>query len=437
MTSKNMKAAIATNRFGLGATPFEIKVAADDPVGHVVAQIVPIHLNKTNSSQSIALTLNRYRKDNSEESKEEARKFRQATYKRLSIGTLNNAISSTQPFMWRMLDFFSNHFSVTAQGAYLTALSPTLEREAIAPNLLGNFSDMLLSVCRHPVMLVYLNNEKSFGKNSRLGKKGKGLNENLAREILELHTLGVNGGYTQSDVIALANGISGWGVEAPEKTKAELFFFRKAGHEPGSQSLLGRLFAQENEDQGEAMLRYIAARPATAKHISGKLVKHVVSDTPSPALLKHVEQTWLDTEGDLKSIYHALVTHPHAWLDTLDKFKTPREFLISTCRGIGLTSLKEGFAIRSLAEMGQAPFKAGSPAGYEDSEDFWNSGYGLMARADWLSSLRINRQFEIPELASKLLGSTLSEHTRQLVSRAESRDRAFALLFLSPEFMRR
>ncbi|MDG6099891.1 DUF1800 domain-containing protein [Alteromonas sp. ZYF713] len=432
-----MKNAIATNRFGLGAHPNEIEQASRDPVAYVVAQLVPLSFHKVDSAHSIALTLQRFRDNDTEELKDEERKYRQSMYRRLSIGTLNNAIASKQPFMWRMLDFFSNHFSVTAQGPYLTAVSPTLELEAIAPNLLGKFSDMLLAVTRHPAMLLYLNNEKSFGRNSRLGKKGKGLNENLAREILELHTLGVKGGYTQSDVIALANGISGWGIQAPEKTKAGLFFFRKAGHEPGSQSLLGRLFTQENEEQGEAMLRYIAARPATAKHISEKLVKHVVSDTPSPALLKHVEQTWLDTEGDLKSVYHALVTHPHAWFDTLEKFKTPREFLISTCRGIGLSSLKEGFAIRSLTEMGQGPFKAGSPAGYEDSEDFWNSGYGLMARADWLSSLRINRQFEIPELASKLLGSTLSEHTRKLVSRAESRDRAFALLFLSPEFMRR
>jgi len=432
-----MKNVIAANRFGLGAHPNELKNASSDPVAYVMSQIAPISLNTTDSSLSIALTLQRLRKDSSEESKNKARKFRQATYRQLSVGTLNSAIASSQPFMWRMLDFFSNHFSVTAQGPYLIPLSPTLEREAIAPNLLGKFSDMLLSVSRHPVMLSYLNNEKSFGKNSPLGKKGKGLNENLAREILELHTLGVNGGYTQSDVIALANGISGWGIQAPEKAEEGLFYFRKAGHEPTAQTLLGHSFNQEDEEQGEAMLRYIAALPATAKFISRKLVQHVVSDTPSPTLIKHVEKTWLDTDGDLKSVYHALVTHPHAWFDKLEKFKTPREFLISTCRGLGLSLLKEGFAMRSLIEMGQAPFKAGSPAGYEDSEDFWNSGYGLFARANWLSSLRISREIEIPELAGKLLGSMLSEHTRKLVSRAESRERAFALLFMSPEFMRR
>jgi len=432
-----MNSAIATNRFGLGATPFDIRNASEGPIEYVLAQMIPIAIDKVYSSQSIALTMKNLGKDTSEASKDEARKFRQATYRQLSIGTLNNAISSAQPFMWRMLDFFSNHFSVTARGPYLTAISPTLEREAIAPNLLGKFSDMLLSVSRHPVMLSYLNNEKSFGKNSLLGKKGKGLNENLAREILELHTLGVNGGYTQSDVIALSNGISGWGIQAPEKAKEGLFYFRKAGHEPNAQTLLGHSFNQEGEGQGEAMLKFIAALPATAKFISRKLVQHVVSDTPSPTLIKHVEQTWLDTEGDLKSVYHALVTHPHAWFDTPEKFKTPREFLISTCRGIGLSSLKEGFAMRSLTEMGQAPFKAGSPAGYEDSEDFWNSGYGLFSRANWLSSLRISRDIEISDLGDKLLGSTLSEHTRKLVARAESRERAFTLLFMSPEFMRR
>jgi len=336
-----------------------------------------------------------------------------------------------------MLDFFSNHFSVTAQGAYLSALSGTLEREAIAPNLLGKFSEMLLSVCRHPVMLVYLNNEKSFGQNSQLGKKGKGLNENLAREILELHTLGAKGGYSQKDVIALANGISGWGIQDPEKTERELFSFRKAGHEPGSKNFLGHKFDQSGEQQGEAMLRFIASQPATAKSVSEKLVKHVVSDSPSSTLLKHVEQTWIDTEGDLTAVYTALVTHPHAWLSTCEKFKTPREFFISTCRGLGFKSVKEGSAIHNLKDMGQAPFKAGSPAGYEDSEDFWNSGYGLMARANWIASLAINKNIEILTIADNVLGPVISENTHQLMKRAESRDRAFALLFLSPEFMRR
>lgn len=432
-----MNNVIATNRFGLGALPGEIETASADPAKHVLAQLTPISFQSSDSSHSIASTLQRFRKDVSEESKKKAQKFRQATYRRLSAETLNNAISTTQPFMWRILDFFSNHFSVTAQGPYLTALSPTLEREAIAPHLLGNFSDMLLSVCRHTVMLTYLNNERSFGPNSRLGKKGKGLNENLAREILELHTMGATSGYTQSDVIALANGISGWGIQSPEKTDGDLFFFRKAGHEPGKQELLGHAFPQLGEQQGKTMLSYIASLPETAKFVSNKLVRHVVSNTPTTALLEHVEQAWIKTDGDLKAVYVALITHPHAWQNTFDKFKTPREFFISACRGLGLSSIKESFAIRSLKEMGQPPFKAGSPAGFEDSEDFWNSGYGLMARANWVSNLHVNDQIEIQVLAEKLLGTTLSENTRQLVARAESRERAFALLFMSPEFMRR
>lgn len=432
-----MKSVVATNRFGLGARPGELEKASGDPLAYVINQIAPISFGMWGSSYSIALMLRRLRKVDSEKSKEDARKYRQVTYRQLTVSTINNAINSTQPFMWRMLDFFSNHFSVTAQGAYLTALSGTLEREAIAPNLLGKFSEMLLSVYRHPVMLVYLNNEKSFGQNSQLGKKGKGLNENLAREILELHTLGTKGGYSQKDVIALANGISGWGIQDPEKTERELFSFRKAGHEPGSQNLLGHKFDQSGEQQGEAMLRFIASQPATAKSVSEKLVKHVVSDSPSSTLLKHVEQTWIDTEGDLNAVYTALVTHPHAWLSTREKFKTPREFFISTCRGLGFKSVKEGSAISNLKDMGQAPFKAGSPAGYEDSEDFWNNGYGLMARANWIASLAIKENIEILTIADNVLGPVISENTQQLMKRAESRDRAFALLFLSPEFMRR
>lgn len=432
-----MKNVIATNRFGLGASLHELEHASDDPVAYVLGQIAPIAFENADTSHDIALKLQRFRKEDSEKSKDDARKFIQTTYRQLSTETLHNAVNSTQSFMWRMLDFFSNHFSVSAQGSYLKALSPMLEREAIAPNLLGKFSDMLLSVSRHPVMLSYLNNEKSFGLNSRLGKKGKGLNENLAREILELHTLGVNGGYKQSDVIALANGISGWSIQSPEKNEHNLFFFRQAGHEPSTQEMLGKTFSQDNQEQGEAMLRSLAAHPSTAEFVSRKLVKHVISDDPTPALLKHIEGTWKQTAGDLKAIYIELVTHPDSWLSTCRKFKTPREFFISTHRGLNLKALKGGYAIRSLVEMGQAPFKAGTPAGYEDTEEFWNSGYGLMARANWVSSLAITKHNDISELADKLLGSTLSKNTQQMVARAESRERALALLLMSPEFIRR
>jgi uncharacterized protein (DUF1800 family) len=443
-----MTAAIATHRFGLGAKPSENSNAEHDPIGYVSAQLSPLRFSDFPSSVVIAKKLQSFRVNKKEQKKEDrnekddklkkdALKYRQTLYRKLSTNTLEHAIASDRSFMWRMLDFFSNHFSVTAQGPLLTALAGNLEREAIAPHLLGHFSEMLLAVSQHPVMLNYLNNEQSFGANSKLGKKGKGLNENLAREILELHTLGVNGGYTQQDVIALANGISGWSIQNPKKVEHSLFVFRNAGHEPGPQTLLDKAFKQKGINQGTAMLEAIAAHPSTARHLSMKLARHVVSDSPPEALVAALEKTWLNTNGDLKAVYSTLITHPLAWEAELQKFKTPREYFISTSRALGMSKLRDGMVVRSLRDMGQSPHKAGNPAGYEDTEAFWNNGYAILSRVDWISQLSTKGDTDIVGLAKDLLGTQLTETTHQLVRRAESRERAFALLFLSPEFMRR
>jgi uncharacterized protein (DUF1800 family) len=221
----------------------------------------------------------------SEPQNNKAPNYSQQIFRQLSADTLTQAINSENSLNWRLLDFFSNHFSVTAQGAVMTALAPTLEREAIAPHIHGQFEDMLLTVCKHPAMLIYLNNDKSAGPNSGYGKrKHRGLNENLAREILELHTLGVNVDYQQADVNELAKGITGWSI-AFAKEKNSGFKFRSFWHESGEHILLNKTYPQKNIRQGEAMLINLARHPATAEHLCYKLARHFISDEPPQSLV--------------------------------------------------------------------------------------------------------------------------------------------------------
>lgn len=430
-----MTAEIAVNRFGLGAKPGELARAASNPQRYLLKQIRPLSFDNTHSSLDIAQQLQSQRQNNA--SNESRQQYAQDMYRSMSVDVLTQAIHSDTSFMWRMFDFFSNHFSVSAQGPVMTAMVGTLEREAIAPHLTGYFSDMLLSVCQHPVMIRYLNNENSFGENSRLGKRGKGLNENLAREVLELHTLGVDGGYSQQDVIALAKGISGWSIANPSKAKSRLFLFKSAGHEPGAQTLLQKQYPQSGVAQGSAMLKDLSMHPATARHVCHKLATHIVSDTPSEQLVQAMTERWMASAGNLPSVYETLIKHVDAWHASAQKFKTPREYFISVTRGLGVKKLRKGWTIRSLRDLGQPPFRAGSPAGYEGTEAFWNNGFGLMARISWLQQLIDNTSQNITELAILLLGEHLSETTYHMVKRAESRERAFMLLFASPDFLRR
>ena len=248
--SMSVQGVIAANRFGLGAKSGEIAAASLNPRAWLKQQLQALDFNDgLASSGELEIALAEYQRDRKAakkmaEEKNPSIQFGKSAQK-MSIAVAKRAIDSNISLSWRLLDFFSNHFSVSSSGRRMVALAPTLEREAIAPNLDQRFEEMLLSVVRHPAMLTYLNNERSFGPNSRAGKRGRGLNENLAREILELHTLGVNAGYGQADVIELAKALSGWSVAMPIKEKATGFVFRDRGHEPGIRTLLGRRYKQK------------------------------------------------------------------------------------------------------------------------------------------------------------------------------------------------
>ncbi|WP_416305126.1 DUF1800 domain-containing protein [Neptunicella sp. SCSIO 80796] len=449
----SLNAVIATNRFGLGARPGEQAEAETDPKAWLLNQLKhkpPVSFDTSlPSSDEIAQRFGHYRQVQKRQKNqavnimandelEADKKFIRQTFNDLYADTLNAAISSSQSLNWRLLDFFSNHFSVSGTNLLMRGLAGTLEREAIAPHLSGHFSDMLLAVTRHPAMLIYLNNERSFGPSSRLGKKGKGLNENLAREILELHTLGVNGGYSQRDVVELAKGITGWSVANYSKNETGGFIYRKAGHEPGERLLLGKRYPQKEVEQGKAMLVDIARHPATAKHLCFKLVRHFISDTPPVVLVDKLVATWNQTEGDLSAVIATLINAEESWQTQAQKFKTPREFVISTYRAIGVDQVPSKQLLQALTILGQQPFRAGSPAGYSDEQSDWNGSSALMSRIDWSSTLAARAKTANAEhIMQGTLANSVSRVTYSTVLRAESRQQSLALLLMSPEFQRR
>lgn len=436
------QALIAANRFGYGASHQQLLVASKDPKQWLKEQLTAVEFDPTLPSlNDMAGYLVDYQKKKKEQKKLGKSYKRPKAHidaaRRLMADSTIQAIAMDNSISWRLLDFFSNHFSVSAQGPQMSAIAPTLEREAIGPNLLGSFNDLLISVIKHPAMLLYLNNEKSAGNNSKLARKGRGLNENLAREILELHTVGVNGGYSQQDVIALANGISGWSFRRPNNGKPAGFTFRRRAHEPGSQTLLGKSYRQQGIKQGEAMLQALASHPGTARYVSTKLVRHFISDMPAPVLVNKLVKRWQQTNGNLKQIMLTLIDSQESWAVADNKLKTPRDFVISSFRLLNATPKKHRALIRTLSTLGQQPFKAGSPAGYGDSASHWDGANALMARIDWAAQLAGSRYTRGLTNIEQQLTALLTPQNYKTVMRAESRQQSLTLALMSPEFQRR
>lgn len=446
------EAALAATRFAMGAAPGDIAEAKQDPREWLRMQLIPPLFDQAlpDSTEALALhakfrAIKRRLKDSgSMAGNVNAMTLKKARpnqyFNRYVHDAVSRSITAENSLAWRLLDFFSNHFSVTANNALMKFLAPTLEREAIAVNLSGRFDNMLIAVISHPAMLIYLNNEQSFGPSSRIGKRNarRGLNENLAREILELHTLGVNGGYTQQDVIELAKAISGWSVRRKnEKTDRQGFVFRARGHEPGKRILLGRKYNSGGIDQGRAILRDLAVHPSTARFVSTKLARHFISDAPAETLVEKMTKRWLATGGDIREVVITLIDSPEAWQATQQKYKTPRELLISAGRAAGPGRLSPRASLVSLTELGQKPFSAGSPAGYGDTAADWDGADALHARIEWAAQFSKRSRRNAIEMAEQSLGALMSKDTRRAILRAESQQQARTLLVMSPEFQRR
>jgi uncharacterized protein (DUF1800 family) len=341
----------------------------------------------------------------------------------------------------RLVLFWSNHFAVSvAKGNALRVLAGPFEREAIRPHVLGRFADMLHAVETHPAMLFYLDANQSVGPTSRNGINGrKGLNENLAREILELHTLGVDGGYSQDDVTSFARVITGWTVTSPDEDLlyGGRFTFGPARHEPGEHAVLTKVYAEGGVEQGRSVLDDLARHPATARHVARKLAAHFVADDPPPALVARLERTFRETDGDLAAVTRSLVEAPESWQEPLAKLRTPQDFVVAAIRATGKMP-ETGALLGALNALGQPLWQPPGPNGWSDATAAWASPDGMSTRLDLAAQWgRQNAGLNPRDLLEAVLGPMASAETRQAVARAESRQQGLALLFMCPEFQRR
>jgi uncharacterized protein (DUF1800 family) len=479
------QAEIAVLRFGQGARPGDLAAAAGDPRGWLAAQIKGAVLLAGNtplaSSDQIFVEIMAARDERQEMKREAAgqsagdaapaaaaafnpvRDAYAPHYRAQVLARAQSAVLTARPFAERLVHFWTNHFAVSADKGAVFGVAGTLENEAIRPHVDGRFVDLLTAVEQHPAMIAFLDNQYSVGKDSELAqlavrraaraqmngagtdapKREFGINENLAREILELHTLGVNGGYTQNDVTTFAQILTGWSIGGGKGRLAGgtpgRFYFRENLHQPGAKALLGKAYPEDGQRQGEAALADLAQHPATAHFIATKLVRHFVADDPPPAAVERVARAFLRSGGDLPHVYAALIAAPEAWAADMRKFKTPEDLVFSTLRALNVSPRQPEEVLRSFELLGQRQYTPGSPAGWPDTSKSWDGSDALMHRVLWASRVagRYEQGIDPVDLATSSLGAYARPETMTALRRASSSSQALALLFMSPEFQRR
>jgi uncharacterized protein (DUF1800 family) len=468
-----MQAEIAVLRFGLGAKPGDLAAAAAEPRAWLMAQVrgpAPLAVNTPLApSDEIFAALLAAREERQKMLRESAaqagdakvigaiREAYQPHYRAQVLARAQSAALTARPFAERLVHFWCNHFAVSADKGVVFGLAGTVENEAIRPHIAGRFVDLLTAVEQHPAMIAFLDNQYSVGKDSaaarfaarkfgsgpEVPKRQFGINENLAREILELHTLGVNGGYSQGDVTSFAQVITGWSIGGGRGRLAGgvpgRFYFRDNLHEPGPKVVLGKTYTEEGQRQGEAVLADLARRPETARFIATKLVRHFIADDPPPAAVDRVASVFLKSGGDLPSVYGALIASPEAWEADARKFKTPEDFVFSTLRALNVSPAQPEEVVRTFELLGQRQYTPGSPAGWPDTSKSWDGSDALMHRVLWAS--RVGAKYESgvepADLAASSLGAYARPETLTALRRAATSGQAVALLLMSPEFQRR
>ena len=465
----NTQTVIATNRFGLGARPGDLKSVGSDGRDWLIEQTRHKHLllksvGKVPDSKAALLEFMGFRKKTMEARQsgktnsanpKDVMKMGQAMrpmYLQHIYARTVQAMKTESPVYERLVHFWSNHFAVSVDNPQMFGIAGSLEFEAIRPNVNGYFSDMLLAAEKHPAMLIYLNNHQSVGPNSTFAKQaGKrvhqrkfDINENLGREILELHTLGVNGGYDQQDVTRFAKVISGWSIggmypRLPFSGDAGEFDFINLVHEPGKQKVLNKTYNQAGIKQGETLLKDLAKHSSTARHLATKLARHFIADQPPKEVIQRLSKVYLDSEGYLPAVYEALITSDEAWQEPFAKYKTPNEFIYSMFRAIDYRPEQAQQILQPLVVLGQQPFKPGSPAGWPDTAKEWSGGEALLKRIELATAIgnRLGNRVDPDKLANDILGPNLGDHSRTAINNAESASQGIALLFASPEFQRR
>jgi uncharacterized protein (DUF1800 family) len=458
-------AMLAAHRFGLGEP--DLQRVGDDAQAWLLAQIGPadaaLGSALVSSLDGLRLQQAFYQQRRELRSTEPAppqplafaEHFRAAVDADLR-SRLSTAVQSARPFSERLVWFWANHFTVSMAKAQVRGLVGAFEREAIRPQLGGSFQAMLKAAVTHAAMLRYLDNTASAGPRSRLaerrarrmpeaGPRGRatGLNENLAREVLELHTLGVQGGYTQADVTAFAAVLTGWRVTDAERAlapDASASFFDPLWHEPGPKTVLGKRYP-EGPQALDQVLHDLTLHPATAHFIATKLARHFAGDQPPPALVARLAQSFQRSGGQLPAVHRTLVESPEAWQPQPAKLKTPEEFVVSAARVLGLSGAQMLGPSRDagIGAMGQRVQAAPSPAGWPDAAEEWLGPEAVWKRVEWSARLsgRIGSRIDARALAGSSFGTALSEGTAQQIARAADAPQALTLLLMSPEFQRR
>ena len=371
-------------------------------------------------------------------------------YATLVGARINSALVTPTPFAERLTHFWANHFAVSAAKQTTVGFAGLLEMEAVRPHVMGRFGDMLLAVERHPAMLFYLDQATSIGPRSMIGQRGqgkRGLNENLAREIMELHTLGVRTGYSQADVTEFARALTGWTVAGIGRGPAARFArgepgqftFAEALHEPGDRTIMGRRYRADGEEQGRAILASLAVHPATARHIATKLARHFAADDPPPAMVARLEAAFLSSGGDLPTVYRALIASPEAWDRTAPKFRSPWDWTVASLRAVGVERIDGDATANLLNQLGQPVWRPDSPAGYDDVAAAWAGPDALVRRVEAAQRLaqRAGAKLDARDVAPRVLGDMLTPATATAIARSESPATGLALMLVSPEYLRR
>jgi uncharacterized protein (DUF1800 family) len=421
-------------RFGLGrrgAEPLPV-----DPAASLIQQLRGPDPTILAVPPSTATGLAALRDD--QQNKPEPGQSRSRTvFRRDAAAELANALTTTVPFRERLVWFWTNHFTISLRRGQCAALAGAFVEEAIRPHVTGSFSDMLLAVMRHPAMLLYLDNAGSVGPDSPAGQRtGRGLNENLARECLELHTVSPAVGYTQADVTNLARLLTGWSIDLRGEPPG--FRFRPLAHQPGEQTALGRHFPP-GEEGGVAALQFLATHPATHRHLANRLACHFVADDPPADAVRVIEGALRDTRGNLGAAAAALVSLNATWRPQT-KLRSPMDFVVAALRSLEVPPPGEGdpWLIGTLAGLGQPLWSAPQPNGWPDQAADWAGPEAMLRRIDFAYALAGRLSGPEPaEVAEASMGPLLRPETLTAMHRAGSRRDALTLLLSSPEFQRR
>ena len=400
------------------------------------------------SQEAMQMFISRARVIKSGGTKEDVSNF--PTQAEVESADLNNRLKriivTKSPFLERLSLYWLSHFTSSDVSSSFSYFSSSIETEAIRPNMLGAFSNLLTSVSTHPQMLFYLNNRSSIGPGSQRAARAPapkrfGINENHAREILELHSMGIDGGYHQQDIIELAKAMTGWSIDTRRQDipiEARMTFNSKI-HEPGTRAVLGKAYPDTGANQAISIFRDLAHHPATARHVSRRMIKHFIGNPIPQPLEDEMTAAFIASEGDLMKVTSTLIEHQTTWTAPLTKLRTPLEFMAATGRLLGWIPSPPK-ALNALAAMGQPYMMPGGPNGWPEENDTWAAPDTWKSRLDWAAQMSAHApvaDLDPTQLIHNAFGNDVSPETRAAVIGGATSNQSLTLMLLSPEFQRR